>query len=346
MAYFVMMSGVGVATILLSYFFIGLQSQHPTCLYNFSVFTKQMFGTAWSHIQSQMKDLASEPVCRLLRQRLRISAFCHGLDQPSEPQGSSARVSVAEIIESNQRMQTQLKTVKNQLHEQALQIEVHAQDARTDKLTQIGNRRVFDHELQKCIRSGRQSETTAFLLMLDVDHFKYVNDAHGHLAGDFILFQIARLLQHSAGTSNVASRYGGEEFSIIFPHAQTKTVQHIGEQIRLIIEHTIFNFGCLPIRVTASIGVTSVLGDDSLEDVVRRADLALYHSKQSGRNCGHWYDGQKIIPLDKNAAQGRSDVSRSDRWVDTGASHCGTFPADTSRHDRIVLPSVHTTAGK
>ena len=321
MAYFVMMSGVGFTTILLSYFFTGLPSQ--------------------------LKDLASGPVNRLLQQRLRISVFFRRLAQTSDPQDSSTGVSIAEILESNQRMQTQLKNVKNQLHEQALLIEVHAQEARTDKLTQIGNRRVFDHELQKCFRADRQRETTGFLLMLDMDHFKYVNDTYGHLAGDFILFRIARILQDSAGNSNVVSRYGGEEFSIIFPHTQAETVQHIGEQIRFLIEHTTFDFGCLPIRVTASIGVTSILGDDSLEDVVRRADLALYHSKQSGRNCGHWYDGQKLISMGKNATQAPKKArSRSERLVETDLSLYGNFPTDSSCRDQIDLSGVHITAGK
>jgi diguanylate cyclase (GGDEF)-like protein len=123
------------------------------------------------------------------------------------------------------------------------------------------------------------------LILLDLDHFKSVNDSCGHLAGDRLLCQISRLLQQHRRPQDVVARLGGDEFGLILPQCSPSDAVAIAERLRGSLE--LFNFvwedRCF--AVTASIGVTNIADDThSLEDALRRADAACYRAKKSGRN--------------------------------------------------------------
>jgi len=124
------------------------------------------------------------------------------------------------------------------------------------------------------------------LLMLDVDHFKQVNDTFGHQAGDEVLRRIGQILQDSLRSMDLAARYGGEEFAVLLPHTPEKDSQKLAERIRKRIEDTDFGLSAKDFRVTASIGVAA-LAAGSLQkenDLVLKADQALYTAKHNGRN--------------------------------------------------------------
>jgi len=125
------------------------------------------------------------------------------------------------------------------------------------------------------------------MLLIDLDHFKLVNDTHGHLAGDDVLSEVAAILQRAAGTVDMVARYGGEEFVIVLPETGTHGAFAFAERVREKIAMNRFLVaGISEIRITASIGVATYPSPqmESVEDLFRAADAALYRAKGSGRN--------------------------------------------------------------
>lgn len=157
----------------------------------------------------------------------------------------------------------------------------------TDSLTGLPNRRAFDFMIDTELRRARRDKRELSLLMVDADHFKRVNDTHGHAAGDIVLRQIARQIQGAIRRpGDVATRYGGEEFVVILPATPLKGAERIAELVRAAIAGATFIIqGGTRVNVTVSVGVTSATPDDSPVDIVRRADDALYQAKGNGRNC-------------------------------------------------------------
>lgn len=158
--------------------------------------------------------------------------------------------------------------------------------AALDPLTGCYNRhfgtRRLEEEFARAVRAG----TPLGILMLDIDHFKSVNDTYGHLVGDRVLVRIARSTQRMIRAGDVLVRYGGEEFLVLLAGADVKDVQEIGERIRRAVSETQISEADQSFRVTVSLGATSFPADDasSPTELVRRADEALYKSKQGGRN--------------------------------------------------------------
>lgn len=155
-----------------------------------------------------------------------------------------------------------------------------------DTLTGLKNRRAFDtrlhEELQRAERYGRSLS----LLMMDIDHFKQVNDSFGHQAGDSVLRTIATKITEIIRPADHAYRYGGEEFAIIAPETTIEGAHSLAERIRSVIENTSFPIPCNEdISITISIGISAFPNDtDTQESLIRWADTALYEAKGSGRN--------------------------------------------------------------
>ncbi|HKO16991.1 MAG TPA: diguanylate cyclase [Gemmatimonadaceae bacterium] len=159
--------------------------------------------------------------------------------------------------------------------------------ATTDQLTRLLNRRALLDQLTREIDRARRYETPVTLLLLDLDHFKAINDSAGHLVGDSVLRQIGVLIESSVRTVDIAARYGGEEFVVILPQTSQDGGVIFAERLREIIERHRFEAGGEePLHLTASIGVATFPAPrvDSTEDLFARADEALYRAKSSGRN--------------------------------------------------------------
>ncbi|MBC8353142.1 MAG: diguanylate cyclase [Planctomycetes bacterium] len=210
--------------------------------------------------------------------------------------GTNVLTVVEKLVKANEAMQSQLVQAETRLNEQATEIETHVKDARTDALTKLWNRRYFDDEMQKCKDALTTSGRPSCVMMLDVDHFKKFNDTYGHQAGDEVLRGVARTLKKAAG-KNVVCRYGGEEFAIIFPNADIDAAMSIAEKARAAIAEQVFEFEELDLKVTASGGLAQQQEDESVLEVVKRSDEALYVCKANGRNCGYWHDGEDSKPL-------------------------------------------------
>ena len=158
-----------------------------------------------------------------------------------------------------------------------------------DGLTQIFNRRYFEEtlerEISRCNRYGRK----ASLVLMDVDHFKQINDTYGHLAGDYVLKQIASTIRTKVRREDIFARYGGEEFALLLPEVDHKGAVLLAEKARKLVEQQHFEFDKQKIPVTVSLGV-STLGASQRDpaDLIRQADGKLYEAKSTGRNrvCG------------------------------------------------------------
>ena len=198
---------------------------------------------------------------------------------------------VERLVQANDAMQSQLAKAEDKLQQQAAEMETHVKEARTDALTKLWNRRHFDDEMQKCLSAYTEQGEPCGVMMLDVDHFKKFNDTYGHQAGDEVLRGVARTLRQSVSTNEIVCRYGGEEFAIIFPGSDAATAIPIGEQARAAIAEQVFGFEDLDLRVTASGGLAELQSGETPEELVKRADDALYVCKEAGRNCGYWHDG-------------------------------------------------------
>ncbi|OFD53088.1 diguanylate cyclase [Bacillus mycoides] len=155
--------------------------------------------------------------------------------------------------------------------------------ATIDALTNLGNVRQFDLEMNRHIGSKYMKNDSLCLLLIDIDHFKYVNDTYGHLAGDEVLKQVGRILLENAPFPNLVFRKGGEEFALLLPKKRLAFGTRIGEQIRLAVENHPFQLkNGKKIKITISVGISEY--KKSPDQFIQSADDALYYSKRNGRN--------------------------------------------------------------
>jgi diguanylate cyclase (GGDEF)-like protein len=155
-----------------------------------------------------------------------------------------------------------------------------------DSLTELYNHRhSVELVAQELARVGRYASGVS-LLMLDVDHFKQVNDEHGHPVGDSILREVARLLKEMLRAVDSVGRYGGEEFVVLLPHTTVEEARQTAERVRRTVERHRFPAGPRELQITVSVGVASYPSPtvDSPAALIREADQALYRAKEAGRN--------------------------------------------------------------
>jgi diguanylate cyclase (GGDEF)-like protein len=153
--------------------------------------------------------------------------------------------------------------------------------SRTDALTGLRNRRSFDEELAMRFEYALRYGRPLTLVMIDIDHFKEVNDAFGHPVGDAVLQKVAEVLKRTTRRSDVVARFGGEEFAVLLPETPMREALQFAEKIRAAVAAEDLGPG-MPPRITISAGVAAI--SQSPEDLVAAADAALYRAKRSGRN--------------------------------------------------------------
>ncbi len=182
--------------------------------------------------------------------------------------------------------------VKVHLKIKTLQDELKASNAKleqlstTDPLTGLRNRRYMMEMLEKEMQRAERKGTHLSMIMLDIDHFKQVNDRYGHQSGDRVLVDVAGLSSVEMRSYDCAARYGGEEFALVLPETSHDDAISIAERIRSRIQQHPFTGQLKGVRVTVSLGVATYPADfiTSIEDLIREADEALYRAKGAGRN--------------------------------------------------------------
>ena len=156
-------------------------------------------------------------------------------------------------------------------------------EASTDALTGLYNRRQFEAMCKVALANCIRQEIPYSMMMLDIDHFKHVNDTFGHDIGDVVLQRIAGILNKTHRDSDIVARYGGEEFIVFLSNADKKGAKIAAERIRSEVEKAVITAGDTQVPVTISIGITSTQNKD-ISAMAKEADIALYHSKENGRN--------------------------------------------------------------
>lgn len=158
------------------------------------------------------------------------------------------------------------------------------QSALRDPLTDTGNRIAMDQTLQREIEMSRQHLQPLSLLMLDIDHFKHVNDNHGHSAGDEVLKAVAGSIKHQLRNVDMVFRFGGEEFLILLSNTGREAAAMVGERLRFAAQEQDYAADGKSIELTVSLGCSTLLPGESADSLLRRADNALYVAKRAGRN--------------------------------------------------------------
>ena len=155
----------------------------------------------------------------------------------------------------------------------------------TDPLTGLNNRRGFEHSAQQMVGVAIRHHRPLSVLMLDIDVFKKVNDTYGHGVGDQVLAGMARVCRQSIRSTDLLARFGGEEFSLLFPETPAEDAKILAERLCRDISAFVFEAAGQTFSITASLGISECSGEgDSLESLLERSDAALYQAKKAGRN--------------------------------------------------------------
>ncbi len=155
-----------------------------------------------------------------------------------------------------------------------------------DHGTGLYNRHYFFTVVHHFIEEARRHSRPLSCLMMDVDHFKGVNDTYGHMFGDHVLKAVANRLKASSRKSDILARYGGEEFVLVTPNTDVRTAHMLAERIRTAIENEAMTVGETTAHITVSVGIsgTEIVPEGGLESLIETADQALYSAKRTGRN--------------------------------------------------------------
>jgi diguanylate cyclase len=199
-----------------------------------------------------------------------------------------------EIIEETGKMESSSRSLQAQLEQatvetEALRNKLKKKERETliDVLTGLHNRTAFDRKLKDLYDTFKEEGTFFSAMMVDIDFFKKFNDTYGHKIGDEVLQIVGSTLKESVKGKDFAARYGGEEFIVLLPNTILSNASIVGEQIREALSRKSLKLkktGQKIENITASIGVSELHPDDTIDAVIERADKALYQAKNSGRN--------------------------------------------------------------
>lgn len=232
-----------------------------------------------------------------------VSSYRDVISKIAERRGTTPTYSLApdvpellnELLDATKGVEQRLTLAETSLKQHAAQIATYMSEARTDALTGLPNRRAFDEDLSRRFAEWRRHNGNLSLLLIDIDHFKSVNDRFGHLAGDAMLRQVSDVLRATLRESDIVCRFGGEEFAVVLPQSDAFEGCQAARRAREAIEKQVFSYDELALRITISCGVAQAGENDSPSTMLKRTDQALYASKHAGRNCVHWHDGTRCL---------------------------------------------------
>ena len=199
---------------------------------------------------------------------------------------------ISSVIASNKHLEDDLVCTRYQLEQQAQELDLTRVEARTDALSGVGNRKCFEEAGAFMMSKFKRNGDKFALVLLDVDHFKWINDTHGHQAGDRVITIIGKMLRDLLRPRDAVARYGGDEFAILLADVDFPAAIKAAQRIRIEIDRTNFDCGVhgARIAVTFSMGLAMPSPDDSADSLLKKADKALYRSKNRGRNQLNWYE--------------------------------------------------------
>jgi diguanylate cyclase len=233
------------------------------------------YGSVISTASEQARELVNQPA------------------NTSEATSQSALL-LMQIMEANELLQKRLGEAESSLQTQTQQLHTYMTEARTDLLTGLSNRRAFDEELIKRHALFQRQKVPVAVLLLDVDHFKSVNDQHGHAVGDIVLKRIAEALDRSARDTDLVARYGGEEFVVAMAGTSPDEFSKAADRLRRAVGSIEVRLENKVLKPTVSCGVAELQPNETPSKLIERADEALYAAKANGRNCAYFQDGSRV----------------------------------------------------
>lgn len=208
------------------------------------------------------------------------------LDRQRKPyQYVSIRTDITPIKEAEEILSRSKEELERMVEEQTAELRssqaAMEKLAATDPLTGIANRRKFNEELQRELERAQRHDMPVSLIIMDIDHFKRINDTFGHPSGDSVLVEFARVVEANIRASDLLARWGGEEFIILAPHVDSGHLRPLAEKLRHAVEESTFtDIG----KATCSIGTTAYQAGETVQELIARVDTALYMAKKNGRN--------------------------------------------------------------
>lgn len=191
---------------------------------------------------------------------------------------------------SNQNLTNELDKAQLKITDLTSELNEALATLTVDPLTKVGNRSAFMERMSSIIEAGEDKQLSMVLMMVDVDNFKFLNDEHGNVAGDKVLYYIAQTIKGMIREGDRIYRYGGEEFTVVMTRCDSKQAYAIADKIRMQIEKSKLLYMGMSIHVTISVGVTVHHKGDTFEKIMGRAQEALYCAKKSNKNCTFLYD--------------------------------------------------------
>jgi diguanylate cyclase len=193
---------------------------------------------------------------------------------------------IEDVVESNRRLEHDLVVTQYKLEAQAQELDRSRDEARTDALCKVGNRKAVDETLTYMVSRFQSKKVSFGLMLIDVDHFKRINDTFGHTAGDEALSSIAIALKECVRPTDFVGRLGGDEFVVMFDGLKEVDARAVGDRIRAAIELYDFSINGKgqSTVATLSMGLAIVRPADTAETIYKRSDAALYRAKELGRN--------------------------------------------------------------
>ncbi len=241
-----------------------------------------------------IKEEAAKGLIKELPKKVEEAAVAFQREMPQQDIDLLMKEATSSLAELNKSYQGLIHTLEKIVAEKdalAQSLEKANQDLRrlamTDGLTGLYNRRAFAAALAKDLSRADRARTTLSLVMIDIDHFKSINDTKGHQTGDAVLRGVAEVLIASIRGGDLAGRYGGEEFCLVLPDTNLDGAMIVAERIRVSVEQKPFQGPQGSFHVTASFGVANITGPgcaNSAEALIKKADEALYKAKADGRN--------------------------------------------------------------
>ena len=210
---------------------------------------------------------------------------------------------ISEVIQANRKLEDDLVFTRYELQQQERELDRTRMEARTDELSGVGNRKAFEEHLPFMLSTYKRNGESFALVLLDVDHFKWINDTHGHQSGDQVVMILGRTLKDLLRPRDYVARYGGDEFAIMLAEVDLNAAIKAAQRIRVEVERTNFDCGLNGARVavTFSMGLALVSDADTPETLLKKADQALYQSKHRGRNQLNWHDPSDQLPAEATA---------------------------------------------
>ena len=250
----------------------------------------------------QLQTLADDIGTEAVGHAEQVKAVAQSLSSAAEADVDQLHQALLEgmtqIATANSRLQSQLTDVETRLEVQSQQLETQLADSRLDALTGVSNRRAFEEELTRRLAEWRRRPSPISILLVDIDHFKKINQSRGEAVGDAVLRDVARVLQAVLREMDFLARYGGEVFAVILPATTLRDARRAAQRSLEAVANHNFEYDHESVEVTISLGLAEVVPGDDVETIVRRADEALYLSKAAGRNCGHFHSGTDFLSLE------------------------------------------------